>query len=85
MKFCFIYNKKSSSGNQSNFINKIYKKIKKKYIIDLFETKNEYETSIILNNLKKNNYNRLILAGGDGTVSFAINELDSFQLEQQIY
>ena len=75
MKFCFIYNKKSSSGNQSNFINKIYKKIKKKYIIDLFETKNEYETSIILNNLKKNNYNRLILAGGDGTVSFAINEL----------
>ncbi len=75
MKFCFIYNKKSSGGNQFKFISKIYKEIKKKYLIDLFETKNEQEASIILSNLKKNNYDRLILAGGDGTVSFAINEL----------
>ena len=75
MKFCFIYNKKSSGGNQSNFISKIYKEIEKKYLIDLFETKNEQEASIILSNLKKNNYDRLVLAGGDGTVSFAINEL----------
>ena len=75
MKFCFIYNQKSSDGNQSNFISKIYKKIKKKHLINLFETKNEHEASIILSNLKKYNYDRLILAGGDGTVSFAINEL----------
>jgi diacylglycerol kinase family enzyme len=75
MKFCFIYNKKTSGGNESNFISKIYKKIEKRYLIDFFETKNEKEASIILNNLKKNNYDRLILAGGDGTVSFAINEL----------
>ena len=75
MKFCFIYNQKSSDGNQSKFISKIYKQIQKKHLINLFETQNEHEASIILSNLKKNNYDRLILAGGDGTVSFAINEL----------
>ena len=75
MKFCLIYNKNSSSGNQSNFIKKIYKEIQKKYLIDFFETKTEQEASDIIKDLKKNKYDRLILAGGDGTVSFAINEL----------
>lgn len=75
MKFCLIYNKNSSSRNQSNFIKKIYKEIQKKYLIDFFETKTEQEASDIIKDLKKNKYDRLILAGGDGTVSFAINEL----------
>jgi len=75
MKFCLIYNKNSSSRNQSKFINKIYKEIQKKYLIDFFETKTEQEASDIIKDLKKNKYDRLILAGGDGTVSFAINEL----------
>ena len=38
--------------NISYFISKIYKEIEKKYLIDLFETKNEQEASIILSNLK---------------------------------
>jgi len=75
MKFCLIYNKNSSSRNQSNFISKIYKEIQKKHLIDFFETKTEQEASDIIKDLKKNKYDRLILAGGDGTVSFAINEL----------
>ena len=58
MKFCFIYNQKSSDGNQSKFISKIYKQIQKKHLINLFETQNEHEASIILSNLKKNNYDR---------------------------
>tara|TARA_B110000858_G_scaffold189786_1_gene236933 strand:+ start:120 stop:1007 length:888 start_codon:yes stop_codon:yes gene_type:complete len=75
MKFCLIYNKNSSNGKKSKFINQIYKKIQKFYSIDIFETRTEQEASQILKNLKKNNYTRLVLAGGDGTVSFAINEL----------
>ena len=75
MKFCLIYNKNSSNGKKSKFINQIYKKIQKFYSIDIFETRTEQEVSQILKNLKKNNYTRLVLAGGDGTVSFAINDL----------
>ena len=81
MKFCLIYNKNSSRGNESYFVKSIYKEIKKKYLIDLYETKTEQEVSGIIKSIKKNKYDRLILAGGDGTVLFAINDLLKFDNE----
>ncbi|MDB3932468.1 diacylglycerol kinase family protein [Candidatus Pelagibacter sp.] len=75
MKFCLIYNKNSAGGRKSKFIKKIYNEIKINHEIDLFETTSIIEASEIIKNIYKNNYKRLILAGGDGSVSFAINEL----------
>jgi len=79
MKICLIYNKKSSRGNRSIHVKKIYEEIKKRFIIDLYETKTEQEASDIIKNIQKNKYDRLILAGGDGTVLFAINEIIKFE------
>ena len=79
MKICLIYNKKSSRGNRSIHVKKIYEEIKKKFIIDLYETKTEQEASDIIKNIQKNKYDRLILAGGDGTVLFAIKEIMKFE------
>ena len=81
MKFCLIYNQSASSQNQFGFVKKIYEEILKKHSIDFFKTRTEQEASDIINELKKNKYDRLILAGGDGTVSFAINELFKNNLE----
>ena len=75
MKFCLIYNKKSAGGRKSNFIKKIYKEIQKQHSVDFYETKNETHASKIIKDLSNRGYNRLLLAGGDGSVSFAINEL----------
>ena len=75
MKFCLIYNKKSAGGRKTNFIKKILYEIRKQYKVDFFETKSENQASEIIKNIPKNQYNRLLLAGGDGSVSFAINEL----------
>jgi len=75
MKFCLIYNKNSAGGRKSKFIKKIYEEIKVNHEIDLFETTSTIEASEIIKNINKNSYKRLILAGGDGSVSFAINEL----------
>ena len=75
MKFCLIYNKNSAGGRKSKFIKKIYDEIKINHEIDLFETTSTIEASEIIKNINKNSYKRLILAGGDGSVSFAINEL----------
>jgi diacylglycerol kinase (ATP) len=75
MKFCLIYNKNSAGGRKSKFIKKIYDEIKINHEIDFFETTSIIEASEIIKNINKNNYKRLILAGGDGSVSFAINEL----------
>ena len=77
MKFCLIYNKCSSNGKKSNYIKEIYNFIKKDHSIDLFETYTKLEASNIIKDIFVNKYDRLILAGGDGTVSFAINELIS--------
>ena len=73
MKFCLIYNKKSAGGRKSNFIKKIVYEIRRQHRVDFFETESEYQASEIIKNLTKHQYNRLLLAGGDGSVSFAIN------------
>ena len=75
MKFCLIYNKKSAGGKKSKFIKKIFDEIAKKHEIDLFETTSESHASEIIKEFKDKNYERLLVAGGDGSVSFAINEL----------
>ncbi|NQW07321.1 MAG: hypothetical protein HQ480_02335 [Candidatus Pelagibacter sp.] len=75
MKFCLIYNKNSAGGRKSKFIKKIYNEIKINHEIDFFETTSIIEASKIIKDIIINNYQRLILAGGDGSVSFAINEL----------
>ncbi len=75
MKICLIYNKNSASGNKLIFIKKIYQEIKKTHQIDLFETTNENQAAEIIKTIKNQNYKRLIIAGGDGSVSFAVNEI----------
>ena len=82
MKFCLIYNKKSAGGKKSKFIKKIFDEINKKHEIDLFETNSESHAAEIIKEFKDKNYERLLVAGGDGSVSFAINEIikNNFEL-----
>ena len=75
MHFCLIYNLNSSSGRKVKLINKIYEKLKINNTVDYFKTKSEKEAKEIFLEFKNKNYDRLIVAGGDGSVSFAINEL----------
>ncbi len=75
MLCCLIYNLNSSSGRKSKFINRILSKLKENISVDYFETKTINQAKKILKDFSKKNYDRLIVAGGDGSVSFAINEL----------
>ena len=75
MKFCLIYNKNSAGGRKSKFIKKISIEISKKHEVDLFETTSEKNASEIIKQFGNKKYDRLLVAGGDGSVSFAINEL----------
>ena len=75
MKFCFIYNKKASSGRKSNFIKKICNNLKLSHHVDLFETVTEKEAEDLFKQIVKQDYDRLVVAGGDGSVCFAINQL----------
>ena len=75
MLCCLIYNLNSSSGRKSKFINRIFSKLKENISVDYFETKTINQAKKIFKNFNQKNYDRLIVAGGDGSVSFAINEL----------
>ena len=75
MLYCLIYNLNSSSGRKSKFINKVLSKLKENNSVDYFETKTINQAKKIFKNFNQKNYDRLIVAGGDGSVSFAINEL----------
>jgi diacylglycerol kinase family enzyme len=75
MLCCLIYNLNSSSGGKSIFINRILSKLKENISVDYFETKTINQAKKIFKNFNQKNYDRLIVAGGDGSVSFAINEL----------
>ena len=75
MLYCLIYNLNSSSGKKSKFINRVLFKLKKKNSVDYFETKTINQAREIFRDFNQKNYDRLIVAGGDGSVSFAINEL----------
>ncbi len=75
MLCCLIYNLNSSSGRKSIFINRILSKLKENISVDYFETKTINQAKKIFKNFNQKKYDRLIVAGGDGSVSFAINEL----------
>jgi len=75
MLCCLIYNLNSSSGRKSKFINRVLSKLKENNSVDYFETKTINQAKKIFKNFNQKNYDRLIVAGGDGSVSFAINEL----------
>ncbi len=75
MLYCLIYNLNSSSGRKSKFISRVLSKLKENNSVDFFETKTINQAKKILEDFNQKNYDRLIVAGGDGSVSFAINEL----------
>ena len=75
MLYCLIYNLNSSSGRKSKFISRVLSKLKENNSVDFFETKTINQAKKIFKNFNQKNYDRLIVAGGDGSVSFAINEL----------
>ena len=75
MLYCLIYNLNSSAGRKSKFINKVLSKLKKNNSVDYFETNTISQAKKIFKDFKQKNYDRLVVAGGDGSVSFAINEL----------
>jgi len=75
MLYCLIYNLNSSSGRKSKFINRVLSKLKENNSVDFFETKTINQAKKIFKDFKQKNYDRLVVAGGDGSVSFAINEL----------
>ena len=75
LKFCIILNVNASGGRKLRLINKVIYLLKVDHDIELFKTTSEEDAKEIFKNLSVKNFDRLVLAGGDGSVCFGVNQI----------
>ena len=75
LKFCIIFNVNAYGGKKLKLTNKIIDLLKIKHDVELFKTISEDAAKEVFKNLSIKNFDQLILAGGDGSVSFGINQI----------
>ena len=75
LKFCIIINVNASGGRKLKLVNKVIYLLKIDHDVELFKTDSEEAAKEIFKNLSVKNFDRLVLAGGDGSVCFGINQI----------
>ena len=75
LKFCIIVNANASGGRKLRLINKVIYLLRIDHDVELFETISEENAKEIFKNLSVKNFDRLVLAGGDGSICFGINQI----------
>lgn len=84
LKFAVILNANAADKKKLRLINKIIELIKRNHSIRLFKTKTEKDAKIVFKKLSVENFDRLVIAGGDGSMSFAINEMINNNIDDKI-
>ena len=84
MKFLVVLNSNAGNVKKIQLINNIIELIKKDHEVVLFKTRSEKEAKIIFKKISKLNFDRLIVAGGDGTVFFTINEMINNNIDDKL-
>ena len=75
LKFYVIFNANASGGRKIRLVNKVIYLLKIDHDVELFITRSEEDAKEIFKNLSIKNFDRLVLAGGDGSVCFGINQI----------
>jgi len=73
LKFCIVVNT-NTSGNKK-LLNGVISLLRNNHDVEVFESKSENIAREIFKDLSSKIFDRLVLAGGDGSVNFAINEI----------
>ena len=75
MNFAVIFNANAAGGRKLKLINKVIHLLEKNHNVDLFKTQSEEQAKEVFKELSHKQFDRLIFAGGDGSVCFGINEM----------
>ena len=75
LKFAIICNSNAAGGGKLNLINRVMLLLQNSHEVELFKTKSEDEAKKVFKQLSTKNFDRLVIAGGDGSVHFAINQI----------
>jgi len=84
LKFSVVFNSNTARGKKLKLISKVIALIKRDHNIELFKTKSENQAKIVFQELSKKKFDRLVIAGGDGSVCFAINEMINNNLDEKL-
>ena len=75
LKFSIIFNTNAAGGRKLKLINKVIELLKIDHSVELFKTSSEKDAEKVFSELSKNNTDRVVIAGGDGSVCFGINQI----------
>jgi len=75
LNFALVFNSNAAGGRKLKLINKVVSILEKEHTVELFKTQNEEHATEVFKRLSTKTFDRLIVAGGDGSVCFAINEM----------
>ena len=84
IKFSVILNSNAVGVRKLRLINKVIELIKRDHDVELFKTQSEDRAKLVFKELSKKDFDRLVVAGGDGSVCFAINEMINNNLEDKL-
>jgi len=75
LNFALVFNSNAAGGRKLKLINKVISILEKEHNVELFKTQSEEHATEVFKKLSNKKFDRLIVAGGDGSVCFAINEM----------
>ena len=75
LNFSVIFNANAAGGRKLKLINEVIYLLEKNHIVDLFKTQSEEHARKVFKELSNKQFDRLVIAGGDGSVCFGINEM----------
>ena len=75
MRFVVVFNSNAAGGKKHKLIYEVISLLQKVYEVELFKTQSEEDAKKIFKKLSIKNFDRLVVAGGDGSLCFAINQI----------
>tara|TARA_B000000532_G_scaffold17031_1_gene11981 strand:- start:30 stop:923 length:894 start_codon:yes stop_codon:yes gene_type:complete len=83
-KFIIIFNQTNITDRKDKKVNKILELLKIDHEVEIFKSYTKVEAKDIYKNLKQKKFDRLVVAGGDGSFSLAINEIIKNDLNEKL-
>ena len=83
-KFIIIFNQTNITDRKDKKVNKILELLKIDHEVEIFKSYTEVEAKDIYKNLNQKKFDRLVVAGGDGSFNLAINEIIKNDLNEKL-
>ena len=84
LKFVAVLNSEKAKGKKLRLFNNIIEMVRKNHDIEVFKTESKDQAMALFRELSEKKFDRLIVGGGDGSISFAINAMISNKLSDKL-